>query len=567
MNRIASSPSSAWGAWLRQQMEAHPFVAVGLLALAVRLATMSFVPAPGYFDTYYHYGVASRLYHGHGFTETITWYYFTLPAGLEHPTSSFWMSLHAVFIWLSFLVFGENLRAAQVPAMLFSSALAMLAAWFAWDLTRSRRYLWWTGLFTLFGGFWFPYWVGVDYFALYGLAGAGSLVMTYRAVRDDPRWFVPAGVCGALAYLTRAHGQLFVLTMVLCWACAVWRGRVRAVRSSLWLAAGLLAALLTVSPWVLLLQRHQGTPLSGGFSKLLFLRELNDVYLWDSQRLNWRYYLNLADPSAAWGLWPLVISKLTALWLNLGLWARPAFFFMTPLLLLGLFGRRDGASAQPLGYRVEFWPFWIYSGILYLLLSLVFTFQGYLGTTFHAATALLPFVLPAALVGLDNALDWLGRRWRPEAREERRRVYPALAFAIVVGLSVVWMVGTTRLWRDYHHAHVAVAAAVAPQVPAGAAVMIVDQAAYYYLTGQPAVAIPSESPAAAAMAARRYHVAFLILEARAVPPAFIHFYETNGAGSADWTLASQPRPDVKLFKLSARQNNRTASATPGTASN
>ena len=37
MNRIASSPPSEWGAWLHRQMEAHPFVTVGLLALAVRL--------------------------------------------------------------------------------------------------------------------------------------------------------------------------------------------------------------------------------------------------------------------------------------------------------------------------------------------------------------------------------------------------------------------------------------------------------------------------------------------------------------------------------------------------
>ncbi|MCX6910725.1 MAG: glycosyltransferase family 39 protein [Verrucomicrobia bacterium] len=552
MNSVASSPSSSGGAWLRRHMEAHPFVALGLLALAVRLATMPFVPAPGYLDAYYHYGVASRLYHGHGFTETIVWSYLTPPAGLEHPVDACWMSLQAVCIWLSFLLFGENLRAAQIPAVLFSSALAALSAWVAWDLTRSRRYLWWTGWFAIFSGFWFPHWVGTDYFALYGLTGAASLVLTYRAVRDDARWFVPAGVCGGLAYLTRGHGQLFVMAMALCWVCAVWRGRIRAGRSGLWLAAGLLAALLTVSPWLLHLQRTQGVQSAEGFSKMMFLREFNDVFLFDAQRLHWRYYLNLTDPSPSWGLWPLAKSKLAALGTNLDLWVRPALFFMTPLLLLGLFGRRDGPLAQPLGRRVEFGPFWIYSAALYLLISLVFTFPGTHGTTFHVAGALLPFILPPTLVGLDDALDWLGRRWRPEAREERRRFYAALAFAIAAALGVIWTAGTARSWRDYHRAHLAIASAVAPQVPAGAAVMIVDPAAYYHVTGQPAVVIAGEGPAAAAAAARRYHVAFLVLEARAVPSEFVGFYETNAARSADWTFAGQPLPDVKLFKLSMR---------------
>jgi 4-amino-4-deoxy-L-arabinose transferase-like glycosyltransferase len=548
MNSVSSLLASSPGAWLRRQVEAHPFMALGLLAFAVRLATMPFVPAPGYMDACYHYGIASRLYHGHGFTETVVWCYMAQPAALEHPLDACWMSLQSVCMWGSFLVFGENLRAAQFPAALFSSALVALAGWVAWDLTRSRRYLWWTGWFAIFSGFWFPHWVGTDYYSLYGLVGAAALVLTYRAVRDDPRWFVPAGICGGLAYLARGHGQLFIVAMASCWLYAVWRRRLRPGRSGLWLATGLLAALLTMSPWLLLLHASRGAQDPGGFSKMVFQREFNELFAFHTERLDWSYYLNLTHPSPAWGLWPLAKSKLVALWTNLDLWARPSLFFMTPLFLLGLLARRDGEAASRFGSRVEFWPFWAYSVTLYLSISLVYTFLGTHGTTFHVVGALLPFVLTASLVGLDHALDWLGRRWRPEAREERRGVYVVFAFAIAVGLSVIWTVGTARLWRDYRGVHQAIAAVVAPQVPADVAVMILDPAAYHQVCGRPAVVIASEGPAASAAAARRYHAALLVLEARAVPPAFVNFYQTNGAGSADWVFAGQPLHGVKLFK-------------------
>jgi hypothetical protein len=552
MSAAASSPSSGRAAWLRGLLEAHPFLAVGMLALAVRGVTMCFVPAPGYFDACYHYAMASRLYHGHGLSEVVVWSYLAQPAAVEHPVDAWWISLQAVCMWLSFLLCGENLRAAQLPAALCSSALAALSAWVAWDLTRSRRHLWWTGLFAIFSGFWFPHWVGTDYFSLYGLAGAAALVLAYRGLRDDPRWFVPAGICGGLAYLTRGHGQLFVAAMALSWVWAVARGRLRPLPSGGWLAAGLLAALLTMSPWLLHLQRTQGSPLSGEFAKVMFIREFNDLFIFHTQRLGWSYHLNLTDPSPAWGWWPLVKSKVEALWLNLDLWARPALFFMTPLFLLGVCARREGPRTTRLGGREEFGPFWIYSVTLYLMVSFLYTFLGTHGTTFHAAGALMPFILTAAMAGLDHAVDWLGQRWRPEAREERRRVYTMLAFAIAVGLSVIWTAGTARSWRDYRGAHQAIASALAPRVQTGAPVMILDPATYHQVSGQPAVVIASEGPAAAAEAARRYNVEFLVLEARAAPPAFIGFYQSNGAGSADWTFAGGLLPGVKLFKLASK---------------
>ena len=520
----------------------HPFVMLGLLALAVRLATMPLVPAPGYMDACYYYDVAERLYHGHGFTENIIWSYLTPPASLEHPADPYWMPLQSLAIRAAFALFGENFRAAQLPGALFSSALCMLAAWCAWDLTRSRRYLWWTGLFAIFSGFWFPHWVNSDFIALYGLTGAASLVLTYRALRDDPRWFVPAGVCGALAYLTRGHGQLFVLTMVLCWICTVWRGRFRVARSGLWLAVGLLAALLTVSPWLVHLQRTQGAPFAGGFSKLMFLREFNDIYFFDTQRLNWSYYLNLSDPSPAWGLWPLVKAKLVALGVNLDLWARPAYFFLAPFFIVGLL-------AHSFWRRVELLPFWIYSVGFYLLISVVFHVCQSRGTSFHVAGALLPFVLPVALTGLDTTLEWASRRFRPEALEERRRIYMLVAFAGAVALSAIWTVGATGFWRANDDACHAIAAKVAPMVPPDKAVMVMDSPVYYYAARRPAVVVPTDGPAPAAAAARRYNVQFLILEARGVPPSFVRFYETNAADSPDWLFAGQPLPGVKLFSL------------------
>ncbi|MBI5817823.1 MAG: glycosyltransferase family 39 protein [Verrucomicrobia bacterium] len=525
---------------LRRRAEAHPFVVLGLLALAVRLATMPLVPAPGYMDACYYYGVAERLYHGHGFTENVIWSYLTPPASLEHPADPYWMPLQSLAIRASFALFGENFRAAQVPGAIFSSALCLLAAWCAWDLTRSRRCLWWTGLFAIFSGFWFPHWVNSDYIALYGLVGAGALVLTYRALRDDPRFFVPAGVCAGLAYLTRGHGLLFAAVMPVCWLLVRRMEPGRHTNSGLWLIAGLAAALLTVSPWLVYFHVVHGAAPSPVL-KLAFQRDFNDLYFY-AQPINLSYFLNQTCPSPEWGLWPLAKSKLVALWVNLDLWARPALFFLAPFLIVGFL-------ARSLWRRVELLPFWIYSVGFYLLISLVFTLPGIRGTTFHVAGAILPFVLPVALIGLDTTLEWLGRRFRPDAIEERRRIYTLLAFAGAVVLSAIWTEGTARFWRAHDDAYHAIAVKVAPQVPQGKAVMVMDPPAYYYAARRPAVVIASDGPAAAAAAARRYDVCFLILEARGVPPTFVRFYETNAASSPDWQPAGEPLPGVRLFSL------------------
>lgn len=540
MKNMAEPLSTRLAGRLRRRAEAHPFVVLGLLALAVRLATMPLVPAPGYMDACYYYGVAERLYHGHGFTENVIWSYLTPPASLEHPADPYWMPLQSLAIRASFALFGESFRAAQVPGAIFSSALCLLAAWCAWDLTRSRRCLWWTGLFAIFSGFWFPHWVNSDYIALYGLVGAGALVLTYRALRDNPRFFVPAGVCAGLAYLTRGHGLLFAAVMPVCWLLVRRMEPGRHTNSGLWLVAGLAAALLTVSPWLVYFHIVHGAAPSPVL-KLAFQRDFNDLYFY-AQPIDLSYFLNRTCPSPDWGLWPLAKSKLVALWMNLDLWARPALFFLAPFLVVGFLGRS-------LWRRVELLPFWIYSVGFYLIISLVFTLPGIRGTTFHVAGALLPFVLPVALIGLDTTLEWLGRRFRLDAIEERRRIYTLFAFAGAVVLSAIWTEGTARFWRAHDDAYHAIAVKVAPQVPQGKAVMVMDPPAYYYAARRPAVVIASDGPAAAAAAARRYNVCFLILEARGVPPTFVRFYQTNAAGSPDWQPAGEPLPGVRLFSL------------------
>jgi hypothetical protein len=524
----------------RSLAEAHPFVVLGLLALAVRLATMPFVPEPGYMDACYYYGIAERLYHGHGFTENIVWSYLTPPALLEHPADPYWMPLQSLAIRASFGLFSENFRAAQLPGAIFSSALCMLAAWCAWDLTRSQRCLWWTGLFAIFSGFWFPHWVNTDYIALYGLTGAGALVLTYRALRDDPRCFVPAGVCAALAYLTRSHGLLFAAALPLAWWMAKRMKYNLPARSGCWLVAGMAAALLTVSPWLVYFHVvHGATP--SPVLKLACQRDFNDLYFY-SQSLDLPYFLNRTFPSRDWGIRPLVESKLAALGMNLDLWARPALFFLAPFWVIGLWTRSCWR-------RVEMLPFWIYSAGFYLLISLVFTFPGIRGTTFHVAGVMLPFVLPVAVTGLDTTLEWVSRRSQPGVLEKRRRVYMLFAWAGAVTLSVVWTAGVARFWRDNVEANRTIAAKIAPWVPPDQAVMVMDPPVYYYAARRPAVVIATDGPAPAAAAARRYNVRFLILEARGTPPSFVRFYETNAADSPDWQPAGEPLPGVKLFRL------------------
>lgn len=472
------------------------------VALAVRLATMPFVSHPGYMDAYYYYHVAENVALGRGLIEQFAWHYQNHPAGLPQPSNAYWMPLASLVSVPTMWLLGPGFRGAQLAHVLLSSLLPVLTYLYARALLGAGPPAWLAALLTLFSGTYFVYWVNTDNFTPFAVAGASALMLAGLGEPRPGRWWLLAlsGVLIALAHLARADGVLLLLVVT----AMAWLHRRRLLRAGLaactvdpyaWraVAAAVALYLLVMLPWCArnLLVFGRLLPAGGGTP---FMREYNELFSYEFTP-SLAYYLS-------WGLPSILRSKLEALWLNLVAQLQGTHYYLLPLCALGAWRLRRDART---------WPFAIYSLVLLGAMTLVFTFPGPRGATFHSASALLPYYYTTAAAGLSEAVQLAAQRLRhwnaPVATRNFGYVLLAFAAALAVGFGV-------RNVRDWNR-HLEQYRAVAATLPAGserARVMAADPPGFFYASGRQSLVIPNDGFPALLAAAQKYGVDYLILE-------------------------------------------------------
>src|SRR2546430_7486025 len=182
------------------------------VSLILRIVTAAVVTQPGYPDAAYYFDVAKNLASGHGFTDDFIITYLTPATSVVHPSNLYWMPLTSIIIAPFLALFGISWRIAQIPIILLSVSLPLLAYRISWDMFRSRRYAFAVALFTLLGSsvdsFYF---LATDSFALYGWVSSLALVGMYHGWRGYPWRFALAGIAIGLAHLTRSDGVLLLV--------------------------------------------------------------------------------------------------------------------------------------------------------------------------------------------------------------------------------------------------------------------------------------------------------------------------------------------------------------------
>ena len=467
-----------------------------VLAATVRALTALPMRRPGYMDAAYYADGAVRLYEGWGFSDPFIWNYLDDPAGIPRPSHTYWMPLSSVLAYLSFLVFGSTYRAAQLPFALLSSLLAPVAYIIAHDLTGQRRHALCAALLMVFSAFYAVYWVTPDTFAPFALAGALCLWALGRARGGGGMWWdVLAGAGAGLAHLSRADGPLLLLVGVgLCgYDALVGRRRWGALARRCLALAGAYACVM--APWLVRNLVVTGQLLPSAGAQTLWLTDYDDLYSYGVS-LSARTYLS-------WGWRNIVLSKLDALWKNLGQIAFAGWMiYLAPLGLVG---------AWRLRRRREVTAAWGYGVLLYLAMSLGFTFPGWRGGMFHSLSALLPAMYAAALVGLDAGVDWVSARrphWQPAVA---RRVFSAAAVGFALVLTVTLYAQRVGGFRGAHP-YERVAEWMAGRVPRSARVMVNDPPSFYYHARRPCVVIPNGDLATALEVMARYDVQYLVLD-------------------------------------------------------
>jgi 4-amino-4-deoxy-L-arabinose transferase-like glycosyltransferase len=536
-------------------------LAVGLLARGI---TAMLFDQPGYIDAAYYYDVAKNIATGHGFTEDFILTYLTPAASVVHPSNLYWMPLASLVIVPFFLLFGVSWHVAQIPNVLLSGTLPLLAYWLGWDLFHSRRYAIGAALLTLCAGFYYPlYFVFSDNFGIYAWTVGLALIFLAQGAQGRPRRFALAGIWIGLAHLARPDAPLLLVIALLIFAVTRYRARSAAGKKAgqketsgvlPWssLAALLACYFVVMTPWFVRNLIVAGAILPSGGTETIWLTTYNDFFSYGKD-LSPQSYL-------AWGWGNILLSKLRALGQNGFTILAILEFVPAPLAAIGLWRLRRSLQAL---------PFWLYLILLYLGLSLVFTFPSQRGTLLHSFTPLLPFLSLAVILGLDTTIEWLARR-RPGPFAEqrasgRRQVYFVAAIVLSGILSVSIIISNAPTWDTAYHRyqqagqiaardyisnvedHISKNGQIASKgdLPI---VMVSDPPDYYLATGQHAISIPDQGIPTILQAAARYGASYLLLES-------LH----SQAQDALWSGAERsPRltllwsaPAIQLYRITA----------------
>ncbi len=476
--------------------------------------------------------MAKNIATGQGFTEDFILTYLTPASGVVHPSNLYWMPLASLILVPFFVILGVSWRVAEIPNVLLSGTLPLLAYWLGWDFFRRRRYAVGAGLLTIFAGFYYPlYFIFTDNFGLYAWTAGLALLFLGQGAAGHSRRFTLAGLWIGLAHLARADAPLLLCIALIVFALNRYRARsskeqehqdrkrtAESAPAALpWSAlAGLLICYLVVmAPWFTRNLLLVGTILPPGGTKTIWLTTYNDFFSYGKDLSLHSYF--------AWGWDNILLSKLKALGQNALAILAILEFALAPLAAIGLWKLRRSLQAL---------PFLLYLILLYLGLSLVFTFPSLRGTLLHSFTPLLPYLSLAIILGLDGIIDWLARR-RPgplaqRRAASRRRVYLAATVLLPGILSCATIISNARTWDTTYslyqqagriitshactsHLHKNDGQDCSNQVLP--IVMVSDPPDYYFATGQHAIAIPDQGIPIILQVADCYSASYLLLEA------------------------------------------------------
>lgn len=522
--------------WLRSP---RAYLVLVVISLGFHVLTALPVERAGYMDASYTLHVGANLARGRGFVQDLVWNYLDEPTGLPHPSNLYWLPLPSILGALSFALFGVSYHAAQVPFVLLSTFLPLIAFYLARRLSDRDDYGWTAGLLTAFSGFYTVYWTSPDNFTTFAVAADLALVIGAMGIleRDWRRVFI-AGLCAGVAQWSRADAVLVAAALAI--GLVIYRSRT-APPDKLANRLGMLVALaggfvLVVTPWLVRNVLVVGSPLAPGTARTLWLLSYDEFFSYDVARLTFSRYLE-------WGAGNILGSKLTALGFNsLVVLFGVTQIFLAPFAVIGFWRQR---------HRLEIVAAAVYLVLLLVTMSLMFTFPAMRGSMFHSSAALVVYGAVATPFGLDAIVGWAARRRRAWNAGQAVRVFRAGAVGLALFFSVfLYSQGvfgnvlggsdTIALWNRRDVEYAAMDRALdSLGVPDDEPVLTVDPPSFANDTGRRSISIPTESLPAVFQAANQFGSHYLVLQydhprplhdlylGRAQPPGLVPVLQTR----------------------------------------
>jgi hypothetical protein len=374
-----------------------------IVGLIVPFGISLFQSLPGYMDADYYFVGGIQLAQGKGFTEPYLWNYLDDPAGLPHPSHTYWMPLASIISAIGMWITGQTTYAAGRAAFILLSALVpLVTATLAYRVSRQTRLAVVSGLLSIFSLYYAPFMPVPDNYALYMLFGGSFLLLAPRREKWIP---IALGALAGLLTLARSDGLLWLgLTgLAVMWNHARDENE-KSVPFSEWLGRFLPAGLLALAGYFMVMGGWHirslglfGSFMTPGGGRLLWLENYNQTFIYPPENLTQLGFLQ-AGWDAAIG------DRMTALSANLGnAFAAQGGIFLFPFILIGVWQLRHDLRTR---IAVTGWL------ILFVVMTVIFPFAGSRGSFFHAGAAFQPYWWVAAPIGLETGLAWARRRGR-----------------------------------------------------------------------------------------------------------------------------------------------------------
>jgi hypothetical protein len=444
-------------------------------------------------DSFYHYNGAVNLATERGYVEDYLWVYLGAPDSLPAPSHLYWMPGTSFIASLGMFVFGTNYTGARIGLALCLWGAMLLAYWLGWYLGKKNRTAWLAGILTLFSGFFLYAWGQTDTFAPYAFFGAMALVFIGLGISEEKRnllnWSL-AGIFAACGHLIRSDGLLLLLVG---WAVLLWPfERTRYKQRLLWLIPFTAAYILVMSPWFIRNWNEVGAILPVGGTQNAWFRSYDELFSYPVD----------ASPATLFadGAGVFIESRLWATFSTNGILfqalAYEGAIIFAPLILIGAWKRRNEAFMRGI---------LLFAIGIHIAFAWVFSFAGVRGGFWHASAALVPIWAVIGLLGLEDALAWIGQR-RPVWKSPlATSIFSYALTAMVIVLSIV-------IAKPVPVQRPPLMDRLEELVPEGSRIMSVDPAEIYYYTGIGGIPTPNESPEVALELARLYGVDYLLLE-------------------------------------------------------
>jgi hypothetical protein len=498
---------------------------LSLLGLGVALVVASFQNTPGYMDADYYFAGGERLAQGYGLNEPFLWNYLDNPQGLPHPSNVYWMPLASLLAALTMRLSGSTqFWAGRMGFLVFAACLPPLTAWLSFNLTQQKGTATLAGMLAVFSVFYLPYLSTTDTFVLYMVLGALFLLAVgNKPDLGDWRWrnLQPLGLgfLAGLMHLARADGILWLgMAFVAVFLNYISYHKVQAAdgpgnKSRLHIPASrlilsgslvLIGYILVMGPWMLRNTAVLGAPLAPGGGRALWITQYDELFAYPASLLTPARWLGSGLPE-------IIRARLWASGQNLQTTvAVQGEIFLVPLVILGAWRLRHDRRVQlgSLGWLATF-----------LVMTVVFPFQGARGGFFHSGAAFQPLWWAVAPVGLQGFIAW-GARARGWQSAQAQRIFGAG----LVGLAILFTVLITEgrvLGKDLSHPLWGMSAVHYTQLEqslqeAGAQadeiVMVNNPPGYFIEAGRPAIVTPFGDEQILLEAADFYDARYVLLE-------------------------------------------------------